>query len=45
MNLITDKHTVQFNTVDDSAHPVLLYLQGEQMMGYYDMELKHGYIA
>jgi hypothetical protein len=39
------ERTVQFTTVDDSADPVLLYLQGEQMMGYYDLELKTGYIA
>ena len=39
------ERTVQFTTVDDSAHPVLLYLQGEQMMGYYDIELREGYIA
>ena len=39
------ERTVQFSTVNDDAHPVLLYLQGEQMMGYYDLELKTGYIA
>jgi hypothetical protein len=39
------ERSVQFDTVDDSAHPVLLYLQGEQMVGYYDLELREGYIA
>ena len=39
------ERTVQFSTVDDSAHPVLLYLQGDVMVGYYDLELKTGYVA
>ncbi len=39
------ERTVQFNTVDDSAHPVLLYLQDDTMVGYYDLELREGYIA
>lgn len=39
------ERTLQFNTVDDSAYPVLLYLQDEQMMGYYDIDNEHGYIA
>lgn len=39
------ERTVQYNTVDDTAYPLLVYLQDEQMMGYYDCELKQGYIA
>ena len=39
------ERSVQFTTVDDSADPVLLYLQGDVMVGYYDLELKTGYIA
>ena len=37
--------SIVFDTVDDDASPVLLYLQGERMVGYYDTELKEGFIA
>ena len=39
------EQSIQFNTVDDSAEPVLLYLQDDVMVGYYDTELRDGYIA
>ena len=39
------ERSIEFTTVDDTAYPVLLYLQGEQMMGYYDIELREGYRA
>ena len=39
------EESIKYSTIDDDAYPVLLYLQGEQMMGYYDVELKEGFIA
>lgn len=36
---------ISYDTVDDSADPVLLYLQGSTMVGYYDTERRCGYIA
>jgi len=39
------EQSIQFNTVNDDASPVLLYLQGDVMVGYYDLELKSGYKA
>lgn len=37
--------SVSYSSVDCSASPVLLYLQGDTMVGYYDTELRTGYIA
>ena len=34
-----------FDTVNDDAEPVLLYLQGDVMVGYYDDEMKQGFTA
>jgi hypothetical protein len=39
------EQSIQFNTVNDDASPVLLYLQDDTMVGYYDTELKTGYKA
>jgi len=39
------EQSIQFNTVNDDAEPVLLYLQDDTMVGYYDTELKSGYKA
>ena len=39
------EQSIQFNTVNDDASPVLLYLQDDTMVGYYDLELKTGYKA
>lgn len=36
---------IVYDTVNDDADPVLLYLQGDTMVGYYDLELKQGFIA
>ena len=34
-----------YDTVNDDAHPVLVYLQGDTMVAWYDMELAVGFIA
>ena len=34
-----------YDTVNDDAHPVLVYLQGDTMVAWYDMELVQGFIA
>ena len=34
-----------YDTVNDDAHPVLVYLQGDTMVAWYDMELARGFIA
>jgi hypothetical protein len=39
------ERSIQYNTVNDDAAPVLLYLQDDVMVGYYDKELRSGYIA
>ena len=39
------EQSIKYSTINDDAHPVLLYLQGDTMVGYYDLELKDGFIA
>jgi hypothetical protein len=39
------EQTIAFDTVNDDAEPVLLYLQGDVMVGYYDDEMKQGFTA
>jgi len=34
-----------YDTVNDDAHPVLVYLQGDTMVAWYDMELGQGFVA
>ena len=36
---------IQFDTVNDDAFPVLVYLNGSEMLAWYDEENEYGYIA
>lgn len=39
------EQTIVFDTVNSDAEPVLVYLQGDKMIAWYDSEQKVGFIA